>query len=405
MAKKTTRNAKGAGMIRHRKDGLWEARYTAGYDPGTGKQIQKSVYGKTQAEVRKKLTQYTRQIDEGVYTEPSKMTVSVWLDIWLKEYIQDTVKPFTVKSYETLIRIHINPALGAARLTELTTPAIQQFYNRLKRGTKEKAPLSPKTIKNVHGVLHASLKKAVALRYLSYNPSDACELPRIVKKEIQPLDETAIAAFLKAVQGDKYELVYLVTLFTGMREGEILGLTWDAIDFENGTITISRQLQKEKKTGGKYYLTDPKNSKPRTITPAPYVMDLLRHRLAQQQAEQKRAGELWNNEWNLVFTNEVGRYLVAVTVYKNFKKRAAEIGIPTARFHDLRHSYAVAALQSGDDVKTVQDNLGHHTAAFTLDVYGHVTERMKRDSANRMQAFIETISKPTKQSTENSSER
>lgn len=137
------------------------------------------------------------------------------------------------------------------------------------------------------------------------------------------LDETAIAAFLKAVQGDKYELVYLVTLFTGMREGEILGLTWDTIDFENGTITISRQLQKEKKTGGKYYLTDPKNSKPRTITPAPYVMDLLRHRLAQQQAEQTRARELWNNKWNFVFKNVIWLLSLSIRTSKSGQQRLA----------------------------------------------------------------------------------
>ena len=99
----------------------------------------------------------------------------------------------------------------------------------------------------------------------------------------------------------------------------------------------------------------------------------------------------FNNKDNLVFTNEIGENLVHLTVYNNFKRIAETLGIPDARFHDLRHSYAVASLSSGDDVKTVQENLGHHTAAFTLDVYGHVTDKMKRDSADRMDAFIKTV--------------
>lgn len=392
-AKKATRNAKGAGMIRQRADGSWEARYTAGRDPGTGKQIQKSVYGKTQKEVRKKLTEKLSQLDQGIYTEPAKLTVGGWLDIWLAEYVQGKVKPFTVDSYRVQIETHIKPALGAVKLAALNTPAIQKFYNQLGQPHGERAALSPKTIKNIHGVFHSALKKAAALRYIPYNPSDACELPRMEKKEIQPLDDAAIAAFLKAVQGDRFEILYKVTVFTGMREGEILGLQWDCIDFEAGTITIQRQLQKEKKKGGTYYLSDPKNSKPRAIKPAHAVMQLLHHRRAQQCADQLRAGELWDNPWNLVFTNETGRHLVAGTVYKDFKRKAAEIGLPDARFHDLRHSYAVAALQAGDDVKTVQGNLGHHTAAFTLDVYGHVTEKMKQQSADRMEVFIKSVSK------------
>lgn len=118
----------------------------------------------------------------------------------------------------------------------------------------------------------------------------------------------------------------------------------------------------------------------------------MREQRKRQAEWQLKAGAVWQNESELVFTNEIGRNLSAQTVYLHFKKAAAEIGCPAARFHDLRHSYAVAALQAGDDVKTVQENLGHHTAAFTLDIYGHVTEQMKRASAERMEHFIESIS-------------
>ena len=205
-----------------------------------------------------------------------------------------------------------------------------------------------------------------------------------------PLDEEQIRAFLQAIQGQRFETLFTVTLFTGLREGEVLGLTWDCVDFIKGTILVSKQLQREKKKGGAYVFAPLKNDKTRMITPAPWVLQLLRTHRAKQAELRLKAGPLWEDS-GLVFTNEFGHHLAIHTVYKDFKKEAAAIGRPDARFHDLRHSYAVAAIRSGDDIKTVQGNLGHATAAFTLDVYGHVTEQMKQASAARMEGYIKDV--------------
>lgn len=227
--------------------------------------------------------------------------------------------------------------------------------------------------------------------YIRFNPADTCELPRVEHKDIKPLDNDAIGAFVNAVRGHKFEDVFLVTLFTGMRRGEVLGMTWDCVDFNKGTIHIYKQLQKIPDSGGKYHLISTKNSKGRTITPALSVIELLRKHRALQNEMKLKAGQLWQDS-NFVFTDEFGNHLMPHTVYHNYKKIVSSIGLPESRFHDLRHSYAVAALQSGDDVKTVQQNLGHHAAAFTLDVYAHVTEQMKKDSAERMEQFIKSVS-------------
>lgn len=384
----------GCGTIRKKtvtKNGrdytYWEARVTTGKDLITGKQIQKSISGKTQKEVRDKMQLMLVEVNTGTYIEPSKLTVSEWMDMWIADYLVD-VKPRTLDSYKTTVQIHIKPALGAIKLSALTTPLVQRFYNSLQR---KDPPLSPKSIKNLHGVLHRALQQAVDIDYIRKNPSNNCKLPRIYKQEIQPLDNDGIAAFLKAIKGHKFEIVYKVTLFTGMREGEVLGLTWDCVNFKTGTVTISKQLQKERGGNGKYHLVPTKNGKIRRLTPAASVMEMLRIQHQQQEIMSIAAKELWDNNMNLVFTNEVGHNLSAQTVYLHFKKLATECGFPNARFHDLRHSYAVAALQSGDDIKTVQDNLGHHTAAFTLDTYGHVTNQMKIASANRMEKFINSV--------------
>lgn len=392
---KNTRGAQGAGTIRKKtvtRNGkdytYWEARVTVGRDPGTGKQIQKSFTGKTQKEVREKMQAAAVEVNNNAYVEPSKMTVGQWLDIWLAEYLGG-VKPRTALAYKDTIRLHLNPAFGAVKLSALDAPKIQRYYNLLQKREK---PLSPKSIKDIHGVLHKALQQAVDLGYLKFNPSDACKLPRIEKADIKPLDDEAISKFLEVARGHKYEYVYITTLFTGMREGEVLGLTWDCVDFKSGTILINKQLQKVPPSGGEYVFVSPKNNKSRRITPAPSVMAVLKAQQRKQIEQVCEANGMWDNSQNLVFTNELGRNLSPHTVYLNFKKLIAEAGYPDTRFHDLRHSYAVAALQAGDDIKTVQENLGHHAAAFTLDVYGHVTEKMKSDSAARMEAFIQNVS-------------
>lgn len=362
----------------------WESRATIGYDPGTGRQIQKSFTGKTQKEVAQKLKAATAAIDEGTYTAPSKMTVAQWLDIWTAEYL-GAVKPRTVDNYKGVVKARIKPGLGAVKLDALNPHTIQSYYNSL---TKE--CLAPKTVKNIHGILHKALQQAVANGYIKSNPADRCILPRPVRRELKPLDEDMITAFLRAIQGHQFEELFTVTLFTGMREGEALGLLWDCVDLTKGTITVDKQLQLIRGSRGQYQMVPTKNSKSRTLALAPTVTATLKRVRLRQLENRLRYGECYENG-GFVFTDELGHHLSASSVYKSFKKVMEQIGSPETRFHDLRHSYAVASIRSGNDIKTVQENLGHATAAFTLDVYGHVTEKMKREGADQLEQFIKAV--------------
>ena len=197
---------------------------------------------------------------------------------------------------------------------------------------------------------------------------------------------------------DGFGTLFKVVVFTGLCLGEALGLTWDCVDFQKNRLTINKQLQKRPLSDGGFTFAPLKNDKVRVIAPAPFVLALLKQ-WKQKQAEDKLlSGSLWKG-WKtekerqaaIVFTNELGGHLHPQTVYNHFKKLAASVGAPQARVHDLRHTYAVLSLQNGDDVKMVQGNLGHATAAFTLDVYGHVFEHMKEASAQRMQQYIENM--------------
>ena len=387
LATRKTKGAKGGGTIRQRPDGRWEARYTLGIDPGTGKQIQKSVYGKTQKEVRQKLTAITAEIDSGVYQEPCKMTVNEWLDIWLKDY-QIGVKDSTAYLYERQAKLYLRPALGNIPLETLKAHTVQRLYNSLSQEHDGQPALSAKTIKNIHGVLHKALQQAVLLNYLRTNPTNACILPKIIKKEIHPLTDQQTAQLLNLLKGSKYEIPLTVDLFTGLREGELLGLGWEHIDFQAGTLTVKRQLRREQKKGGEYYFSPPKNNKSRCLTLAPSVIQLFRLQKLEQNSMRMEAGDAWE-EHGLIFTNQTGGYLSYRTVYDCFKRIVRNIGAPATRFHDLRHTFAVASIKSGDDIKTVQENLGHATAAFTLDVYTHATAQMKQDAADTIGTVID----------------
>ena len=388
MTQHKKRSANGDGTIRKREDGRWEARVTTGFDPKTGKQKQVSIYGKTQAEVRTKKTEMLASMDYGSYLEPRKETYAQWLDIWLKLYVSTSCNPYTLDSYTRICNNHIKPKLEKIRLNKLNALVIQDLYNSLQT---EKG-LSPKTIRGVHNVVHRSLGQAQKLQMIASNPAELCNLPKAVKKDIEPMRRDEVASWLRCIRGHRYEYLYQVTLFTGLRESEVLALTWDCIDFKDCTITINKQLHKTKKVCGSYELAETKNKRARRITVAPSVIEILQKQQIKQSELQEKAGIAWGNEWNLVVTNELGGHLCQCTVYKKFKEIVKEMGLTDQRFHDLRHGYVLASLEMGVDIKTISENLGHATTAFTMDRYGHVSEVMQKQAAGLMEEYYQSVS-------------
>ena len=382
------RAAQGAGTIRKKtviRKGkeytYWEARITTGRDPGTGKQVQRSFTGKTQKEVREKMQVAAVAVNTGTYITPQKMTVGQWMDTWAADYLGGA-KPATVTIYKNNIKNHIKPALGAVALSDLRPHMVQTFINGLE--------LSPASVRLAYKVLHMALEKAVKLGYMPKNPAAGSELPKLDQKEIQPLDDQQVALLLKTAKGGDMEYLITVALFTGCRLSELLGLTWDTVDFKQGTITINKQLARPEHRGATPFLS-PKNRKTRTITPASSVMTALKNQKRRQMKQQLKVGPLWDNQYHMVFTTEIGEPLDQWKAEKGFSAVLDAAGLAGIRFHDLRHTYAVNAIRAGDDIKTIQGNLGHASAAFTLDRYGHFTERMKQDSAARMEGFMKSV--------------
>ena len=396
------KRANSEGSIRKRSNGTWEARVIVGVNPENGKLISKSLYGKTQKEAREKLAAYQEeearqshvisacypsmnQVSDDEFAE--NLTVGEWLEIFQRDYLAD-VKPGTAVGYASVIDNHLKPALGMIPLRGLRVPMVQRFYNQL----REKG-LSPKYIKNIHGILHRALDMAVRVEYLDRNITSLCIIPKVIEEEVQPLDEPELKKLIEALKGNPFENLILTDIFTGLRAGELLGLTWDSIDFEHGILHISKQLVQTRKKGQKYYFGSLKNGKTRIITPAPYVMDVLKRQKAFQERQKEEAGDLWNpgDFPNLVFTHPDGSHFSQPTLWKEFQKLLKAAGVEHHRFHDLRHTFAVNSLRASIDVKTLQANLGHYSAAFTLDRYGHVVQAMRDESAAKMQQFIKNV--------------
>ena len=400
----------GSGSIRQvTKSGhkYWEIRYTVPND-AVNVQTQKSKYFKTKAEASAALRAVTASIDAGTYTEPGKMTLGKWLDIWLKEYVEGKVKPLTVKQYRSMVETHIKPALiSSIKLSDLKPLHIQQFYNDLAEenisgtvGQHEKRALSPKTIKNIAGILSKALSTAEEQEIIKRNPTAKARTARVEKKEISPLNSEQIKLFLREVENDQFAPILKLILFTGLRENEAIGLTWDSVDLEKNTLTINKQLLYRPQEEKGYILAETKNSKVRVISIPKSVTDILKAQSKKQKEERLAAGIAWKG-WasaeerkkGLVFTMPDGGNIIPVTLYKHYKRIAEKIGAPDSRVHDLRHTYAVTSLATGTDISTVQHSLGHATASFTLDVYCNATDNMKEDAAGRMQLYIDSIQK------------
>lgn len=230
---------------------------------------------------------FTTSIDTGTYLPSCKLTVGKWLNTWISEYTADW-KPLTVSNCSKQIKKHLIPRLGAAKLEDLDTHTIQLFYNSL-----AKSGLAPKTVKNIHGVLHAALEQAISNGYIHKNPTAGCKLPKVVRPEIKPLEPEEIARMLKEAKKDAYDNLFIVAMFTGMRQGELLGLSWDNVNFKTGQITIKQQLQCK---DGVYFLETPKSGKCRVLSPAPVVMEALKDEQQQQNANKQIVGAAWENK-------------------------------------------------------------------------------------------------------------
>ena len=375
-SKKRTRANNGMGSIRQRADGRWEARYTA------PDKSQRSVYGATEKEVTAKLRKALHEIDAGKWSEPSRMTVKSWLEIWLKDYQTHNAER-TVRKYRCITNKHFIPAIGKLQLAKVLPLHIRHMINGM-------GNLQPSTLKNYIRILYSAMQCAIEAGLIRDNPVANAKLPRVPPTKFCIIDRPLFPAFIEAANATPYPNELLIMLMTGLRIGEVRGLQWGDCDLKAGTIHVQRQLHPINHDNPRY--SAPKYGEDRTIHIPEEAVAVLRNQ-RRRQAEQRLASGHWVDDdisRDLVFRLADGRAHNDRTVYKAVKAAGAAIGKPELHPHDLRHSYAIAALSSGVDIKTVQHNLGHKTANMTLDVYAAYIEDAGKEGASKLSAYLKT---------------
>ena len=382
------RRPQGDGTIRKRSDGRWEARIIIGHK-NDGSPMYKSAFAKTQKSALKQLHQLLDLYRDVDLTEECRMTLGEWMDKWMDEYMIFTIKENTIKGYRSQIDHQIKPFIGHKQLASLTTADIQKFYNKIKKeGRVHPHPihghvLSDSMVRKLNMMLHEAMEVAVRERYIVRNPTDNTTIPKKTTTEKQVLDDSQLNRFLEAIQGEPYwHDFFYVEVMTGLRRGEICGIKWSDIDFNEGTLCIKRSVST--KEGGGVSIGETKtDAGVRTIIMPPSVATLL---------WKKRSDAI--NEWVFPHYTNPSDPLHPSSAYKKLKTLLKRLELPLLRFHDLRHTFATQATDGGVDPKTLAGILGHTDASFTLDTYTHVTSDMQRGASaivnNMMQQFLIT---------------
>lgn len=367
------------GSIYKRKDGRWAASIHLGYEGGSRRR--KTYYGKTRREVQAKLTAALRAHQQGLPIASARQTVGQFLVRWLEDSARPSLRPLTFVTYESIVRLHLQPALGRIQLDRLTPQHVQALLNE-----RSAAGLAPATVRNIQRVLHRALEVAARWGLVGRNVARLVDVPRRVRKDVRVLSPEEARALLDAVKGDRLEALYTVALATGLRQGEALGLRWSDVVLDASMLTVRGALARIE---GELRIVEPKSATSRrSITLPEFAVSSLRDHRARQLQERLRAGEAWHPEWNLVFATPQGAPLDARRVRTLFKAHLAHAGLPDVRFHDLRHSCASLLLAQGVPARVVMETLGHSSISMTMDIYSHVFPALSREAAHSMDAAL-----------------
>src|ERR671920_684913 len=373
--KVSKKRGNGEGSIYRRKDGRWVGQYTIYIATGPKYRY---LYGKTRAMLAEKLTKAMADRDSGLIFDAGKMTVGEYLDRWLSDSVKGTVRVSTYERHEEIVRLHIKPSLRRVGLKKLTPAHVRGLYSE-----KLDSGLAPATVRRIHSTLHKALSQAVSDGIVPRNAAHV-KAPRPTPEEMRPLSEEEARTFLDAARqsGERFEALYVLAITTGLRRGELLGLRWDDVDLERGTLRVGRALVRE---GGRHKVGETKTRRGRRqINLTPWTVNALKAHRKRQLEEKMRLAETYEDR-GLVFSTSVGTPVNPENlVNRSFKPLLKKAGLPEIRFHNLRHTCATLLLSRGVHPKLVQELLGHATIAMTLDTYSHYLPSMGDQAAEAM---------------------
>lgn len=381
------RRHNGEGSIAQRPGGTWQGRLSY-VDPLTGQRKRVSVDGPTAAAVRAKMKQTRERLEAGGPPKDATRTVGDWLAHWRATTLAvSDRKESTKENYSIVSRCYLeSEPFGATRLDRLRPSNIEALILAMQEKTKPGKPtddnpnpdpvraLSDSTIRTTYTVLRAGLDGAVRDGLLARNPAALVARPGIERREAKYLDADAVTALLRAAEGSRYHPALLLIAATGLRRGECVGLRWQQLDLDAGTLKVAHTLGRVNK---RLLSTEPKTVRSRRTVPLhPAIVTVLRKHRTAQIAERLAAANVWKDT-GLVFTTETGTAVDGRNLLRVIETAAKKAGV-NGGVHTLRHSAAVAWLESGTHIKAVADLLGHSSIAITGDTYGHTSDATAR---------------------------
>lgn len=382
------KRSNGEGTIYKRSDGRWCGAF---YDDSPNPK-RHFVYGKTQAEVKKKLQDKRINTQLENYNVGSSQTLAQWMIYFLENYKANELKETTYSIYLGVYKKHIRDSrAGKTKLNELKSNQLQQLYNE-----KSKEGYNAKTVKHISILINSALKKAVQLKMIKENVNVLTVLPKKTPYNAHVLSSGDVYKIVKEAREDKLYPLIILAISTGLRHGEIMALKWEDINFElkelrvNGSLCrVPRTVDENGKTRYEYKILSPKTQKShRTIPLIDLAIEALKKQKIQQDMFKNQYKDIYVDQ-RLVFSNEKGDFInqrIFMNQYHQFLKK---YGIPDVRFHDLRHTFATLLLEAEESPKVIQELLGHSSISTTMDIYAHVTKQGKIKAVDKLEQIVE----------------
>jgi integrase len=369
------RRRRGEGAVYRRKDGRWEARLRL---PG-GRRT--SIYTSTRRQAVAKLADAGWRVDHGLPLHASKRTVADYLNYWL-EVTRRRVRPTTFEAYELNVR-RMLPHIGYLPLSRLEPSVVQATYDYVLR-----SGLSPRSVEQMHAVLHRALDQALHWGLIIGNPTELVAPPRPKKREMTALTAAELQRLLATTRNQQWYPLWVILSTTGLRIGEALALDWESVNLDARRLVVVRSLQRQRGVG--LVFAEPKTARSRrSVHLGVLACDAL---CAHRSSQESNAPSVGRQDSGLVLPNRTGGPQDSGSVTSALNRALRSAGLPHIRVHDLRHTAASVLLAKGVNPKVVQDLLGHSTVLTTLNTYSHLTESLSRLAAETMDAVLTSSS-------------
>jgi len=381
------------GSIEKRGKNSYRLIVSAGTSPGgKRKKYTKTIRAESERKAEKELAKFVAEVESNTYVEPSRITLRSFSERWMSDYAEKNLAPKTIYEYKRLLELRILPAMGHLKLSKIKPIHLVEFFSNLQEeGMREdgkEGKLSNNTVMHYYRLIRNMLGTAEKWKLIQSNPVDNVDPPKVKKKEADYYTEEEIKTMFKALENEKtkYKTAIIVTISCGLRLGELVGLKWGNIDFEDNTIEIEQTNQYLPGFGT--ITKDPKTESSKRMVSVPEAaMRMLKIHKTEEAEKQLKCGDLWKDT-GYVFTQWNGLPMHPGTPSKWFSKFLEKHGLRKITFHQLRHTSATMLIHSGLNIRALSARLGHSNTSTTLNIYSHALRSADKVAADKIEEIM-----------------